>query len=252
MIFIASLFVVSAGLDATGVTAWAGQFLIAQAGESRARLLIFTMLLVALLTALISLNGSVAALLPVVVVMAVRLGRPPSQLLMPLVFAGHAGSMLALTGTPVNVLVSEAAMNAGLPGFGYFEFAYVGVPLLLGTIAIVLLFGQRLLPHRSSRTIPPDLSKHARTLVEQYKLDDGLFQLRVRPRSPYVGAPRSAVDLASYPGLQLLAIQSGSEAGRSAVRGRRGRHADRARRCDNRRHSGGGQAPRLPLGGCRQ
>ncbi len=91
--------------------------------------------------------------------------------------------------------------------------------MLLGTIAIVLLFGQRLLPHRSSRTIPPDLSKHARTLVEQYKLDDGVFQLRVRPRSPYVGAPRSAVDLASYPGLQLLAIQSGSEAGarRSAV-----------------------------------
>jgi di/tricarboxylate transporter len=220
VIFIASLFVVSAGLDATGVSAWAGQFLIAQAGDSRARLLIFTMLLVALLTALISLNGSVAALLPVVVVMAVRLGRPPSQLLMPLVFAGHAGSMLALTGTPVNVLVSEAAMNAGLPGYGYFEFAYVGVPLLLGTMAIVLLFGQRLLPHRSSRTIPPDLSKHARTLVEQYKLDDGLFQLRARPRSPYVGAPRTAVDLATYPGLQLLAIQPGSETGarRSALK----------------------------------
>jgi di/tricarboxylate transporter len=219
VIFIASLFVVSAGLDATGVSAWAGQFLIAQAGESRARLLMFTMLLVALLTALISLNGSVAALLPVVVVMAVRLDRPPSQLLMPLVFAGHAGSMLALTGTPVNVLVSEAATNASLPGFGYFEFAYVGVPLLLGTMAIVLLLGQRLLPHRSSRTIPPDLSKHARTLVEQYQLDDGLFQLRVRPRSPYVGAPRAAVELASYPGLSLIAIQAGDDRGprRSAL-----------------------------------
>ena len=35
VIFIASLFVVSAGLDATGVTAWAGQGLIARAGESR-------------------------------------------------------------------------------------------------------------------------------------------------------------------------------------------------------------------------
>jgi di/tricarboxylate transporter len=35
VIFIASLFVVSAGLEATGVTAWAGQLLIAKAGESR-------------------------------------------------------------------------------------------------------------------------------------------------------------------------------------------------------------------------
>jgi Na+/H+ antiporter NhaD/arsenite permease-like protein len=213
VIFIASLFVVSAGLDATGVTAWAGQFLIAQAGDNRVRLLIFMMLLVALLTALISVNGSVAALLPVVVVMAVRLGRPPSQLLMPLVFAAHAGSLLALTGTPVNVLVSEAALDGGLPAFGYFEFALVGVPLLLGSMAIVVLFGQRLLPNRSSGMIPPDLSKHARTLVEQYSLDDGMFELRVRPRSPYVGVPRTAIDLASYPGLQLLTIRAANDAG---------------------------------------
>jgi Na+/H+ antiporter NhaD/arsenite permease-like protein len=85
VIFIASLFVVSAGLDASGVTAWAGQNLIAKAGESRSRLLILMMSLVAVLTALISVNGAVASLLPVVVVMAVRLKRAPSQLLMPLV-----------------------------------------------------------------------------------------------------------------------------------------------------------------------
>jgi Na+/H+ antiporter NhaD/arsenite permease-like protein len=45
VIFIASLFVVSEGLDATGVTAWAGQRLIASAGESRARLIVLTMAL---------------------------------------------------------------------------------------------------------------------------------------------------------------------------------------------------------------
>jgi len=54
---------------------------------------------------LISVNGAVAALLPVVVVTAIRLGRSTSQLLMPLVFAAHAGSMLTFIGTPVNVLV---------------------------------------------------------------------------------------------------------------------------------------------------
>src|SRR5215510_1727972 len=54
VLFIASLFVVSEALDATGVTAWAGQQLIAQVGESRTRLLTLMMLLVAALTALIS------------------------------------------------------------------------------------------------------------------------------------------------------------------------------------------------------
>ena len=210
VIFIASLFVVSAGLDATGVTAWAGQGLIARAGQSRVRLLVLTMVLVALLTALISINGAVAALLPVVIVMAIRVGLSPSQLLMPLVFAAHSGSLLALTGTPVNVLVAEAAADAGLAPFGFFSFAIVGVPLLLGTIAIVVVFGQRLLPERSGRTIPPDLSKHARTLVEQYRLDDGMFRLRVRSRSPYVGSPPAVVDLAEYAGLTLVVILAGN------------------------------------------
>jgi len=213
VIFIASLFVVSEGLDATGVTAWAGQLLIARAGQSRVRLLVLTMMLVALLTALISINGAVAALLPVAIVTAIRVGRSPSQLLMPLVFAAHAGSLLALTGTPVNVLVSEAATEAGLAPFGFFEFAIVGVPLVLGTIAIVLLFGQRLLPERSGRMIPPDLSKHARTLVEQYRLDHGLFQLRVGSHSPYVGSPPTVVDLADYPGLTLVTILAGDGSG---------------------------------------
>ena len=214
VIFIASLFVVSAGLDATGVTAWAGQGLIARAGQSRVRLLVLMMTLVAVLTALISVNGAVAALLPVVVVMAIRLGRSPSQLLMPLVFAAHSGSLLALTGTPVNVLVSEAATEAGLPPFGFFSFAIAGVPLVFGTILIVVLFGQRLLPERRGRTLPLDFSKHARTLVEQYRLDDGLFQLGLRGRSPYVGASPTAVDLTDYKGLTLVAIQSGDGSGR--------------------------------------
>jgi di/tricarboxylate transporter len=213
VIFIASLFVVSAGLEITGVTAWAGQLLIRGAGEeSRTRLLTLTMSLVALLTALISVNGAVAALLPVVVVIAVRLRRNSSQLLMPLVFSAHAGSMLALTGTPVNVLVSDAGSDAGVGGFGFFEFALVGVPLLAGTMAIIVLFGKQLLPERNGATMPADFSRHARTLVEQYGLASGVFLMRVRANSPYVGALPSAIDLAAYPELQLVAVQDGETA----------------------------------------
>ena len=51
VVLIASLFVVSEGLDATGVTTWAGQAMIARAGTDRSRLLVYVMLLVALLTA---------------------------------------------------------------------------------------------------------------------------------------------------------------------------------------------------------
>ena len=66
VIFIASLFVVSEALDATGVTGSAAQQLISRAGESRTRVLVLMMLLCAGLIALITVNGSVAALVPVV------------------------------------------------------------------------------------------------------------------------------------------------------------------------------------------
>jgi di/tricarboxylate transporter len=190
------------------VTTWAGQQLISLAGTSRSRLLVLTMLLVALLTALISVNGAVAALLPVVVVMAVRLNQFPSRLLLPLAFGAHAGSMLALTGTPVNVLVAEAAADAGTGRFGFLEFALAGVPLLAGTVAIVVLFGPRLLPERTVRVLPPDLSRHAHTLAEEYRLEDGVFWLRVRPGSAYVGRRRAAVDLREYPALTLVGVQA--------------------------------------------
>ena len=216
VVFIASLFVVAAGLETTGVTAWASQFVMTHAGSSRTRLLVLLSLAVALLTALITPNGAVAALLPVVMVTAVRLKKAPSQLLMPFVFASHAGSLLALTGSPVNVLAAEAAAGAGAKPFSYFEFAIAGIPLLLGTIAINVLLGRRLLPHRGGQYIPADLSRHARTLSERYRLADGLFQLRVRSGSPLVGVKHATLDLEKYPDLAYVAVLAGHTGGPSA------------------------------------
>ena len=92
---------------------------------------------------------------------------------------------------------------------------------MIGAIVIVVLLGERLLPSRTPRGIPSDFSRHARTLVEQYRLTDdpdalidrrsGLAELVIPPRSALVG------ELA-YPGmvtdsgdLVVLAIQRKGE-----------------------------------------
>lgn len=211
-LFIAALFVVGGGLEASGITAWAGQKLTEAAGESRTRLIVAMMGLVAVLTALIGPTGAVAALMSVVVVLAVRLGREPGKLLMPLAFGAHAGSMLLLTGSPVNVLVSETLFEAEGRSFGYFEFAILGVPLTLGVVAIAVLLGERLLPRRESANLPQDLTRHARTLVEQYGLASDLHALRLREGSPLVGARRAEFDLADLPELKLVTIYGADRA----------------------------------------
>ncbi len=205
VILIAALFVVSEGLDATGVTTWLGRMLVEKSGGSSRRLLVFTMLLSAGLTALIGLNGTVAALLPMAVMVAVRRGFPTSQLLMPLAFAGSAGGLLLLTGSPVNVVISEAAADAGVGAFGLVEFALVGIPLVAGTVLIVLMFGSRLLPERESSMVPPDLSQQAAVLVEHYSLDN-VLHLRAGPSSNLLGRTRARWELDGYPGIKVITV----------------------------------------------
>jgi di/tricarboxylate transporter len=224
VVFIASLFVVGEALDSSGVTAWVGQTLIAKAGSSLRVLLVAMLLLVAVLSALITPNGSVAALIPVVVVMARRIGLAPSRLLMPVAFAASAGALLALTGSPVNVIVSEASIESGHGGFGFLSFALVGIPLVLGTVAIAVVVGQRLLPERHPRTITTDLSQHARTLIDQFNLDrdgadrdrlaarligrgSGVAEVVIPPRSELVGAELFPGMTTESGDLQVLAVQ---------------------------------------------
>lgn len=216
VVFIASLFVVSEAIDSAGVTTWAGQPLIDIVGDGAVRLMVALLGLCAVLTAVITLNGSVAALLPMVLVLATRIRRSPSLMLMPMAFAGSAGSLLALTGSPVNVIVSQASVEAGSTPFRFFDFAVVGLPLVVTTIALGVLLAPRVLPHRPSSQPVRDLGHHANRLAAYYELNDGFYRLRVRPGSPVVGVPAGRLDLAAYPGVTLIGVQS---AGGQAVTG---------------------------------
>lgn len=153
VLFIASLFIVATALETSGVTRMVGAVILARAGTRRGRILIWVGGIVAILTALISINGAVAALIPVAAVIARRSGLSPSQLMLPMAFIASSASLLTLTGTPVNVVVSELAAEAGRP-FGFFEFALVGLPLVAATIAIVVLLGPRLLQHHGPDPAP--------------------------------------------------------------------------------------------------
>src|SRR5215472_13234267 len=209
VILIAALLAIGAGLETAGVGAWAGQLLIRHTGGSETWRLVAIMIVAAVFSGLIGMNGAVAAMLPIVVVVAVRTRVSPSRLMIPLAFACLTGSKLTLLGSPVNVIAATQAEEARVGHIGFLEWSVLGVPLLAGTIVITLFFGRWLLPNRRSQSIPADFSAHAQTLVEQYQLEDGLHRFRVRSTSPYVGTSGSDVDLKNYPGLHLVALLEG-------------------------------------------
>jgi di/tricarboxylate transporter len=209
VVLIAALLAIATGLEIAGVGAWAGQLLIRHTGNNEIWRIVAIMIVAAVFSALIGMNGAVAAMLPVTMVVAVRTGMPPSRLMIPLAFGCLTGAKLTLLGTPVNVIATTQADEAGFGHIGFFEWSVLGVPLLAGTIILTIIFGRSLLPERRGKSIPADLSAHAQTLVEQYRLEDGLHHFRVRSTSPYIGRPRIEVDLTNYTGLHLVALLDG-------------------------------------------
>ena len=91
---------VSEGIDSAGVTTWAGQWLLSVIGDRPRVALVAVMGMAAVMTALITLNGAAAALIPMIVVIAMRLGIAPGRMLLPMAFAGSAGSLLILSPHP--------------------------------------------------------------------------------------------------------------------------------------------------------
>jgi di/tricarboxylate transporter len=182
--------------------------------------LAIVMVVCALITALITPNASVAALIPVVVIIAIRLRQPSSQFLMPLAFGAHAGALLALTGSPVNVLISEAGDDAGAGGFGFFEFALAGIPLLIGTVAIAVFLGPKVLPRRNPKVMPTDFSNLAVTLIRDYELDTdadiysrekGVAEVVIPPRSDLIGQTAFPGMVTESGDLIMIAIQRDGE-----------------------------------------
>ena len=153
VVMLFGLFVVAAGLEAAGVTTWAGQKLVAAAKGSEFKAFLFLFLTASVMTAVIGFNATCAALIPVTVVLALRLG----------------------------------------------------IPLVAGSIVIIMLTRKFLLPAKNGDSMPPDFSGYAMTLVQQYRLDDGLHHLSVHEGSPLVG--RSKADWSPGGTLVLKAIQ---------------------------------------------
>lgn len=147
---VAAMFVMSAGLQRTGVVRWIAHRLGMLVGQHGGSLRIGSVLGVTTgaLSAFINNTATVSVLLPV----ALRLCRErkvsPTKVLMTLSFAAQFGGVCTLIGTTTNLLVNTFALSAGLPSFGMFEFAQVGLICFGVGMAYMLLVGQFILPDR--------------------------------------------------------------------------------------------------------
>ncbi|MCP6071652.1 SLC13/DASS family transporter, partial [Klebsiella pneumoniae] len=79
---------------------------------------------------------------------AIKSGYAQSRLLMPLAFASALGGNLSLIGSPGNLIAQSALEQVG-QRFDFFEYAKLGIPMLLCGIIYFLTIGYKLLPAKS-------------------------------------------------------------------------------------------------------
>lgn len=146
VVLFAGMFVVGAALFYTGLAQKIGETVVSHAGTSENGLMLAIMLVTATMSAFLSNTGTTAALLPVVVGICAVAKIPASRQLMPLAFAAGIGGIITMVGTPPNIIVSGTLSKFGIEPFGFFEFAWIGIPLTVATIVFMMLVGKHLLP----------------------------------------------------------------------------------------------------------
>lgn len=146
VVLFAGMFVVGAALFYTGLAQKIGETVVSHAGTSENGLMLAIMLVTAVMSAFLSNTGTTAALLPVVVGICAVAKIPASRQLMPLAFAAGIGGIITMVGTPPNIIVSGTLSKFGIEPFGFFEFAWIGIPLTIATIVFMMLVGKHLLP----------------------------------------------------------------------------------------------------------
>ena len=162
VVLFGGMFVIGAAMFKTGLAEAVGLWVVNKAGTGEVKLMGAVMLVTIILSSVSSNTGTVACLMPVVIGIAQAANIPASKELMPLAVAANVGGTITMIGTPPNVIVTGALSAAGLPSFGFFEFALIGVPLSVIVLAYMLTIGRKTIPIKNAGAMDEEAVKAAK------------------------------------------------------------------------------------------
>ncbi|NHN42797.1 SLC13 family permease [Halorubellus sp. JP-L1] len=205
-ITIVAMYILSAGIQKTGLVERLGVYLARFTNGSESRLLGATVGSTGVSAGIINNTPVVAVFIPMITGLAERSGISPSKLLLPLSYAAMLGGTLTLIGTSTNILASDLSRELLGQPLSMFEFTKLGVVVLAVGSLYLLTVGRRLTPAR----IDPIAD-----FTEEFGLEDHLTRLRVRESSPLTGLALAdadaEIDVGADADLDILQLERGTE-----------------------------------------
>ena len=185
-ITIGAMFIISTGVERSGIVQILGDKIIEATGENEHKQLFYIIIISGLIAGIINNTPVVALFIPMVIGIANQTKISPSKFLIPLSYAAMMGGMLTLIGTSSNIVANDIVTRQLGRGFSMFEFTHLGfIVLIIGTIYLITL-GRKLLP---SRLDPKE------ELTEEFNLDEYLAEVVIKKESSLKGITvREALD----------------------------------------------------------
>ena len=194
LVTIAAMFVLSAALMRSGLVAALGGKLTDFSRGSPLRFMVFSLATVCFMSAFINNTPVVVVFIPAVLTVCARIGASPSKFLMPISFASMLGGSCTLIGTSSNILIASYAGEVDFE-IGMFEFAGVGLAIVVVGMAYLLAFSWRMLPNHT--TIASTLSADdAKEYITQVRIGvDSDFIGKKLADTPLAGAGMKVAEL---------------------------------------------------------
>ncbi|MBQ7318154.1 MAG: SLC13/DASS family transporter, partial [Phascolarctobacterium sp.] len=172
VVLFAGMFVVGASMFYTGLAQKIGGVVVGMCGTSENSLMFGLMSVGTVLSAFLSNTGTAACLLPVALGICAAAKIPASRQLMPLAFACGWGGIITMVGTPPNIIANGALQAAGIQDqFGFFEYAWIGIPVSIAGMLYMMFVGKYLLPKQeldADQEIEQEVEANEASTTKQY------------------------------------------------------------------------------------
>lgn len=135
IVLLCGMMIVGSSLFHTGITDIIGQKMVQITGKSERNIILVTLIVSCMLSAICSNIGVMTAMAPLVTAMCLSAGVGPSKALLGLLFGAQFGGFITLVGVGSNASAANAMAELGLTPFGFFGITPYGLGVsIIGTL----------------------------------------------------------------------------------------------------------------------
>jgi len=208
VITLISLFILTRGLEKSGVTRWIAQSIVRTGGSNTGRLIALFAGVTALLSLFMNNVAAGALMLPSAMEVARRTGVKPSKLLIPVAYGSLLGGS-ATYFTTANIIMSDLLRIANPPqaALRIYDFAPAGGLIAVIGIVFLWLFGNRLMPNREPSRNHMEARLTGSELEDLYQINERLWSASVMAGSPLIGCGLVESEIGKNWGVTIAAVQ---------------------------------------------